>query len=38
MIGYTKISRASFYRRGGFANPRLVRLTRSRHWTYWERA
>ena len=37
MMGYTKIGRAAFYRYGGFANPRLVRVTRGKAWAYFER-
>lgn len=37
MIHYTKISRAAFYRNGGFSNPRLVRVTRSGAWAYFQR-
>lgn len=37
MIGYTKISRAEFYRAGAFANPDLVRVTRG-GWAYYRRA
>lgn len=37
MIGYTKISRQSFYRGGGFANPRHVRVTRGKAWAYFVR-
>ena len=36
MIGYAKITRAQFYRLGGFSNPRMVRVTRGGGWTYWE--
>lgn len=32
----TRITKAQFYRCGGFANPRLVRLTRDGVWTYWQ--
>jgi len=38
MIGYTQITREHFYKRGGFANPRLVRVTRGRGWSYFERS
>lgn len=37
MIGYTKISREQFYRGGGFANPRNVRVTRDGDWAYFYR-
>lgn len=37
MIGYTKLSRQSFYRSGGFANPRNVRVTRGGNWAYFQR-
>lgn len=37
MIGYTKITRESFYRGGGFSNPRFVRVTRNGEWAYFER-
>lgn len=38
MIGYTKISKDQFYRYGGFSNPLLVRVTRSKSWAYYKRA
>lgn len=38
MIGYTKVTKYYFYRSGGFANPRLVRVTRGRAWAYFELA
>lgn len=31
MIGYMRISKAHFYQAGGFANPRLVRVTATIH-------
>lgn len=37
MIGYTKISRATFYRGGGHSNPRLLRVMRGKSWTYYQR-
>lgn len=37
MLNYTKISRQSFYGAGGFSNPKLVRVTRSGAWAYFER-
>lgn len=37
MIGYTQISKDSFYRSGGFSNPRNVRIERNGAWTYWRR-
>lgn len=37
MIGYRKISKAEFYGGGGFANPRMVRVTRGRAWAYFYR-
>jgi len=36
-MGYTRISRASFYRRGGFSNPNLVRVTRGGSFAYFAR-
>jgi hypothetical protein len=38
MIGYTRITRREFYKRGGFSNPRCVRVTRSRAWAYFYRS
>lgn len=37
MIGYAKITKAAFYREGGFANPNLVRVTRGNAWAYFKR-
>lgn len=37
MIGYTKITKAHFYRAGGFSDPRLVRVTRGKAWAYFYR-
>ena len=37
MIGYAKIPRKEFYKLGGFANPKLVRVTRNRAWAYYEK-
>lgn len=37
MIGYTKVRRSTFYRMGGFANTRLVRVTRGGGWAYFKR-
>lgn len=37
MMGYAQITRAEFYRLGGFSNPRLVRVTRGHAWAYFER-
>jgi hypothetical protein len=38
MIGYTNIGKRAFYRSGGFADPRNVRVTRGRAWAYYRRA
>jgi hypothetical protein len=38
MMGYIRISKAEFYRNGGFSNTRQVRKMRSGSWTYWFRA
>lgn len=38
MIGYTRISKRTFYNAGGFANPRNVRVTRDGSWAYFYRA
>lgn len=35
MIGYTKILREQFYQYGGFANTKLVRITRNSDWAYY---
>lgn len=35
MMGYTKISREQFYRYGGFANTKLVRVTRNGNWAHY---
>ena len=37
MMGYMKISRAHFYRLGGFSNTQCVRVTRGRSWAYFWR-
>ena len=37
MLGYAKISHESFYRSGGFSNPRNVRVTRNGGWAYFQR-
>lgn len=37
MMNHTRIPRRMFYRMGGFANPRLVRVTRAKAWAYFER-
>ena len=37
MTGYTKITRRDFYLMGGFAHPRLVRVTRGKAWAYYQR-
>ena len=37
MTGYIKITKDQFYHRGGFSNPRLVRVTRNGDWAYFER-
>lgn len=34
MIGYTRIAKEEFYRLGGFANTRCVRVQRGRSWAY----
>lgn len=34
MIGYTRITKEEFYRLGGFANTRCVRVQRGRSWAY----
>lgn len=36
MKGYTKITKEEFYTRGGFSNPRLVRVTRKGVFAYFE--
>jgi len=35
VIGYRRISKRFFYRLGGFANPRCIRVTRSGGWAYY---
>ncbi len=37
MVGYARISRARFYALGGFSNPRLVRKSYGRGWSYFLR-
>jgi hypothetical protein len=37
MYGYTKITKAQFYRLGGFSNPQLVRVTRDGDWAYYQK-
>ncbi len=37
MTGYTKITKAQFYKEGGFSNSRLVRVTRSGAWAHYRR-
>lgn len=37
MTGYTLITRKEFYAQRGFANPKLVRVTRSGHYAYFSR-
>ena len=37
MNGYTKITKAEFYKMGGFSNPQLVRLSRSGVWVYYQK-
>ena len=34
-IGCKRLSKAQFYRYGGFANPRQFRRMRGGAWTYW---
>lgn len=36
MTGYTKITKEEFYKMGGFSNPRLVRVSRSGSWVYYQ--
>jgi hypothetical protein len=38
VIGYTRITKAEFYRLGGFSNPRLVRKEIGQSWAYFTRA
>lgn len=37
LIGYMRITKRAFYDQGGFSNPRLIRVTRSRRWAYFYR-
>ena len=37
MIGHRKVSRAYWYRMGGFSEPRCARVTRGRSWAYYWR-
>lgn len=37
MMNHEKITRAEFYKLGGFANTRCVRVTRSGRWAYYLR-
>lgn len=38
MMDHARISKRAFYLKGGFANPRCVRVTRGRAWAYFWRA
>ncbi len=38
MIGYVRITKRNWYRAGGFAEPRCIRVTRGRGWAYFWRA
>lgn len=35
-MGYTRISKVSFYLRGGLSNPRLHRFQRGSGWCYYQ--
>lgn len=37
MMGYKRISRATFYKLGGFSNPRMVRKSLGKSWAYFMR-
>jgi hypothetical protein len=37
MIGYARITKSDFYRRGGFSNSRCVRVQRGKFWAYFYR-
>lgn len=34
LIGYMRMTRAAWYRAGGFSEPRCVRVTRCGRWLY----
>lgn len=38
LLGYARMTRAAWYRAGGFANARCVRVTRNGRWAYYWRA
>jgi len=35
LIGRTRLTKAEFYSRGGFANPHQFRTMLGKAWTYW---
>jgi predicted enzyme related to lactoylglutathione lyase len=37
MMGYMRISKRGWYRAGGFAESRCVRVTRGKSWAYFYR-
>ncbi len=37
MVGYMRITKQAFYRSGGFADTRCVRVMRGRSWAYFYR-
>ena len=37
LLGHMRITRSTWYRAGGFAEPRCVRVTRGGRWVYYWR-
>lgn len=38
MTGYEQITKEAFYKRGGFSNPKCVRIQRGKSWKYFYRS